>query len=816
MRIEDINIEELTPMMRQYVDIKLENQDKIIFFRLGEFYEMFFEDAITASHALEIALTGKRAGLEERVPMCGVPAHSYTSYLEKLVDAGYKVAIVEQLEEAGNAKLVRRGITQVVTPGTIIKEDVSTSYIASLDQSQNILCYANISTGELYAKKLSGKLEYELAKYEIREVVCDQKLKLSNEYVLSYVDMYNEYVDLYDSSDEIYHHAINLLLTYIEKLYSSKLVHFKPVTVVMEDQRLKLDLNAIETLELLKTSRNSQKFGSLFWYLDHTSTAMGSRMLKNWIINPLINKDEIYKRQKTVGLLIDNFIELNDLQDLLSEVYDLERICAKVSVGSANARDLIWLKNSLSVIPKINSLLSKIGINYKAEELFTIVNLLEKSINDDAPISIKEGNLLKYNYNSELDELKDISQNGKNWLVDLEIREKERTGIKNLKVKYNKVFGYFIEVSNSNLHLVKDEYGYERKQTLTNGERFISAELKEKEDMILNVEERLVKLEYDLFVDIRSVIKKNIAKIQKNAVILSNIDCLCTLAYVADKENLIRPVFNENNEINITGCRHPVVEKANSTFFVKNDIVFSSEQNVMLITGPNMSGKSTYMRQMALTAIMAQIGSYVACDSANLIFFDAIFTRIGASDDLSSGQSTFMLEMLEANHAIQNASANSLILFDELGRGTSTYDGMSISHAIIDYVSKEVCAKTLFSTHYHELTQLENEQIFNVHASVVEEGEKIIFKHKIEKGAASKSYGIYVASLANLPKAIIQTSNSVLKHYETNAHHTKQVKVEYVKVESKIEQEIKLLDINKLSPLDALNLLSKFKDMQEK
>ncbi len=812
MKIDDINIELLTPMMRQYVEIKKQNEDKIIFFRLGEFYEMFFEDAIVSSHALEIALTGKRAGLEERVPMCGVPAHSYTSYLEKLVDAGHKVAIVEQLEEPGNSKLVRRGIVQVVTPGTIIKEDVSTTHIASYDLEHQIICFANISTGELFAKKLSSKLEHELAKYEIREVVSTKRVELPHYYVVSVIDDFSEYSSLYNNSIGIYHNSINMLLTYVEELYSSNLVHFKPVEIIVDDHRMKLDLNAIETLELVRSSRTKQKFGSLYWYLDQTSTAMGSRMLKHWIVNPLVNIDSIKSRQDIIETLVKNFIDLNELQTLLKEVYDLERICAKVSVGSANARDLLWLKNSLQVIPSINSLLKKLGIDYYVEELDGIVELLDKSISEDAPISVKDGNIIKYSYNSELDELKDISNNGKKWLIDLEIREKKRTGIKNLKVKYNKVFGYFIEISNSYLHLVKDEFGYERKQTLTSGERFISAELKEKEDMILNVSERLINLEYDLFVDIRSFIKNNISSIQKNAVILSNIDCLCSLACVADKENLTRPTFNDEFIIDIKGCRHPVVEKASNTLFVENDIKFNAIQNVMIITGPNMSGKSTYMRQMALSAIMSQIGSFVSCESSNTMIFDAIFTRIGASDDLSSGQSTFMLEMLEANYAIQNATKNSLILFDELGRGTSTYDGMSISHSIIEYISKQVEAKTLFSTHYHELTSLANEKIFNVHASVIEEGKNVIFKHKIEEGPASKSYGIYVASLAGLPLTIIDSSYKVLDHYENLDSNTKDIKVEYVEVESKVEQKIRSLDVNTISPINALNLLHEFKN----
>ncbi len=812
MKIKDINIDDLTPMMRQYVDIKLENEDKIIFFRLGEFYEMFFEDAIIASHALEIALTGKSAGLDERIPMCGVPAHSYIGYLEKLVEKGFKIAIVEQLEEAGSSKLVKRGITQVVTPGTIIKEDVNTNHVGCYEivNGERVLCYANVSTGEVYCKIISDEIEKELIKNDIKEVVTSHDV--SKQFVVSECTVIKSFNHLYADCDEKFQNCIDTLLSYVEDLYASELVHLKPVEIVQDDLRMKLDLNAIETLELVKSSRLQAKFGTLYWYLDQTSTAMGSRMLKKWITSPLRNLDSIRQRQEVIGKFITNFIVLNDLQKELKNVYDLERICAKISVGSANARDLLWLKNSLSSIPKINSLLKDASVDMHVEEFVDVVHLLENSISEDAPIGIKDGNLIKYNYNSSLDELKDISVNGKKWLVELEQREKEKTGIKNLKVKYNKVFGYFIEVSNANLHLVKDEFGYERKQTLTSGERFITAELKEKEDMILNSHQKLIQMEYDLFVDIRNSIKNMINKIQKSAMIISNIDCLCSLAYVADKENLVLPTFNQEEIIDIKGCRHPVVEKASNTLFVENDIEFNKEQNMMLITGPNMSGKSTYMRQTALIAIMAQIGSYVSCESANLMVFDAIYTRIGASDDLSSGQSTFLLEMLEANYAISNATRNSLIIFDELGRGTSTYDGMSISHSIIEYMSANVCAKTLFSTHYHELTSLENDRVFNVHASVIEEDGKVTFKHKIEKGAASKSYGIYVAELANLPKSIIESSYKVLDHYESNSSKDGEVRFEYVKVESEVEKQLSKINVNEISPIEALNILNKLKE----
>lgn len=812
MKIKDINIEDLTPMMRQYVDIKLENEDKIIFFRLGEFYEMFFEDALVASHALEIALTGKNAGLEERIPMCGVPAHSYIGYLEKLVEKGFKVAIVEQLEEAGVSKLVKRGITQVVTPGTIIKEDVNTNYVGCYEivNGEKILCYANVSTGEVYCKIASDEIEKELIKNDIKEVVTD--CEVSKQFVVSSCETIKTFNHLYNDCDEKFQNCIDTLLSYVEELYANELVHLKPVEIIQDDLRMKLDLNAIETLELVKSTRLQAKFGTLYWYLDQTSTAMGSRMLKKWITSPLRNLDAIKQRQEIIGKLITKFIVLSDLQKELKNVYDLERICAKISVGSANARDLLWLKNSLSSIPEINSLLAKAGIDLYIDEFSDIVHLLENSINEDAPIGLKDGNLIKYNYNSSLDELKDVSVNGKKWLVELEQREKEKTGIKNLKVKYNKVFGYFIEVSNANLHLVKDDFGYERKQTLTSGERFITAELKEKEDMILNSNQKLVDMEYDLFVDIRNSIKAIINKIQKSAITISNVDCLCSLAYVADKENLVLPTFNLEEVIDIKGCRHPVVEKASNTLFVENDIEFSKEQNVMLITGPNMSGKSTYMRQTALIAIMAQIGSYVSCESANLMVFDAIYTRIGASDDLSSGQSTFLLEMLEANYAISNATRESLIIFDELGRGTSTYDGMSISHSIIEYMSVNVCAKTLFSTHYHELTSLENDKIFNVHASVIEEAGKVTFKHKIEKGAASKSYGIYVAELAELPKAIIESSYKALEHYESTNSKDGEVRFEYVQVESEVEKQLSKININDISPIEALNILNKMKE----
>ncbi|MFV0498901.1 MAG: DNA mismatch repair protein MutS [Bacilli bacterium] len=812
MKISDIDINKLTPMMKQYVDIKLQNIDKIIFFRLGEFYEMFFEDATLVSAELEIALTGKRAGLDKRIPMCGVPAHSYLNYLEKLVEKGYKVAIVEQLEEAGTTKLVKRGIVQIITPGTIIKDCVNTASVGCYikEKDKNVLCYTNISTGELFCKIINGKVEPELIKNDVKEVVTD--LDISKQFVISSCHNISKHDSMYNNCDPIFHTCIDTLVSYIEVLYANKLKHLKPAETIVDDLKMKLDLNAVETLELIKTTRNEEKFGSLYWYLDKTSTAMGSRMLRSWILHPLRELKSIEYRQTIIRNLIENFIVLSDLQKTLKDVYDLERICAKISVGSANARDLLWLKSSLVKLPRINELLKLAKIGLEIEEFEDIVHLLENSISSDAPITLREGKLIKHNYNSSLDELKDIALNGKQWLIDLEQREKARTGIKNLKVKYNKVFGFFIEVSNSNLHLIKDEYGYERKQTLTNGERFITSELKEQEEMILNVDSKLITMEYELFIEIRNFIKDNISKIQKSAITIAMVDCLTSLAYVADSEKLVAPTFNNNEIIDIKGCRHPVVEKATNTIFVENDVTFASDQNMMLITGPNMSGKSTYMRQVAICAIMAQMGGYVACDYANLMVFDAIYTRIGAKDDLSSGKSTFLLEMLEANYAIENASRNSLIIFDELGRGTSTYDGMSISHAIIEYMSKNVCAKTLFSTHYHELTSLENKIIFNVHASVLEENGEITFKHRIVNGAASKSYGIYVAKLAKLPNAIIGASYKALKHYESVNHEESQVKFEYIKVESEVEKTLSKLDINNLSPIEALNKLSELKE----
>ncbi len=815
MKLSDINIDELTPMMQQYAEIKLAHQEEILFFRLGEFYEMFFEDALLASQALEIALTGKNAGLSDRIPMCGVPAHSYLSYLEKLVSFGYKVAICEQLDEPGVSKIVKRGVTSIVTPGTIIKDDVSVSYIGSSYKfnQETILTYANVSTGELYAKVVLGDLTNELLKLDIKELVCEENFANfeSKGIVVSEINEVVNYDELYGTSDLKFHFGVNLLMTYIEKSYGNKLSHFKCVEIIDKQDTMNLNLLSINTLELIKTIRTGKKFGSLFWYLDNTSTAMGSRMLRSWIENPLVDKAQIVNRQQKVETFIKNFYELNDLREALKNVYDLERICAKVSVGSANPRDLIWLKNSLDAIKEINEIIRRLKLDECIEEFDDLILLLENSIDEDSPITIKDGGVIKTGYNHNLDEIRAVANDGKNFLVALEEREKKRTGIKNLKIKYNKVFGYFIEISKGNLHLIQDEWGYVRKQTLANNERFITSELKEEEDRILNAQDNLIKQEQDLFLEIKNIVKTYIFSIQQAASLISNLDCICALAFVAERDKLVKPTFNDEQLVNIKDCKHPVVEKATNTLFVENDIMFSKDQSVMIITGPNMSGKSTYMRQMALTAIMAQIGSYVACSYASTMIFDAIYTRIGASDDLSSGNSTFMLEMMEANTAILSATENSLILFDELGRGTSTYDGMSISHAIIEYISKEIKAKTFFSTHYHELTSLENEHIFNVHASCSENDGQVIFKHKIEQGPTDKSYGIYVASLANLNQQIIDTSYKVLEHYESMSKEGGDVKIEYVEKVSQVEEEIKNVDINTLTPLDAFNLILKLK-----
>ena len=828
--------------MRQYLEIKEKNEDIILFFRLGDFYEMFFEDAILVSHELELTLTGKNAGLEERIPMCGIPHHAANVYIDKLVDKGYKIGICEQLEDPKNAKgIVKRDIIQIISKGTIMNESLvefENNYIGNIMDFNHayVISYADISTGEIYTTILEhniSKVISEIVGLNIKEIVMNSKVDknilsiLKNQFKITVTisdelenDKQYEYI-YEDIGDVRYIETIKHLLTYITNTQKRSLTHLQKAIIKENKNYLKMDVHTKRNLELTETLRLKQRNYSLIWLLDKTKTAMGSRTLKNMIENPLIDKKEIEKRYDTIDILLKEFILKEDLANLLFEVYDLERLSGRIAFGNANAKDLLQLKSSLKVLPEISSLLTQIKFYKNFQPLDDLYELLEKSIYENPPISIKEGYLIKDGYNAELDELKSLRKGGKDFVARFEEEEKERTGIKNLKVGYNRVFGYYIEVSKGNTNLVKEEYGYERKQTLSNSERYISPILKEKEALILNAEEKIVELEYNLFIEIRNKIKEHIPKLQKIAKVISEIDVLQAFTTVAEENNYIRPIISENRNINILDNRHPVVEKVINDEFVKNDIIMDDKTDILLITGPNMAGKSTYMRELAITVIMALIGSFVPASYAELPIFDAIFTRIGASDDLVSGESTFMVEMNEAAFAISSATKNSLILFDELGRGTATFDGMALAQSIIEYIHNNIKAKTLFSTHYHELTDLEDTltRLKNVHVSAHEEDGKITFLHKVKKGSIDKSYGIHVARLANLPESLIKRASQILAVYE-NKEKVRDNKIQeslpleelMEPKENEIQKVIDEINPLEITPLEALNILYDLKN----
>ena len=839
MHIDDVDLSKISPMMKQYIDIKKENEDNILFFRLGDFYEMFFEDAINVSNLLELTLTGKNCGLDERVPMCGIPFHAAEIYINKLIELGYKVAICEQVEDPKLAKgLVKRDIIQVVSSGTKMnsesldeKENNYIGYILDLGYAYSI-AYSDITTGELNAfiiEKDEEKLRNEILQRNIKEIVIKSDFdrlildKIRKTYNLT-ISIYNnenlenDYSKLYDGiDDERVIKAVNNLISYLESSQKRSLDYLRQVNIVNENSFMQMDINTKRNLELTENIRTKERRYSLLWLLDKTKTAMGSRKLKSFILNPLRDKKEIEKRYDKIEVLMKEFLLKDELRENLSSIYDLERLVGRIGFSSANARDLLWLKTSLSVLPDINDILKKLG--FEPINTFTdLYELLDKSIYEDAPISLKEGYLIKEGYNSELDEIKDARKNNKDFISKLENEERQRTGIKTLKLGFNKVFGYYIEVSKGAIKDIKEEYGYERKQTLANAERFVTPLLKEKEALILGAEEKIINMEYEMFIEIRNKVKEYIPALQDLSSVLSEIDVLSSLALVSEENNYVRPTLNENHVIDIKEGRHPVIEKVLDSEFISNDIYFDTDDLVMLITGPNMAGKSTYMRQMAIISIMAQMGCYVPATSANIPIFDKIFTRIGASDDLVSGESTFMVEMSEANRALKHATKDSLILFDELGRGTATFDGMSLAAAIIEYIHNNVKAKTFFSTHYHELTDLENSlsHLKNVHVSASLENGNLVFLHKIKEGSIDKSYGIHVAKLAHLPESLIDRANEILKTYEDNdkSNSIKPSQLELnldFKTESKIEEEIKNMDILKLTPIDALNELYRMK-----
>ena len=843
MNRKDVDLNKITPMMKQYLEIKEKNEDVIIFFRLGDFYEMFFEDAILVSHELELTLTGKNAGLDEKIPMCGIPHHAANVYIEKLVDKGYKIGICEQLEDPSLAKgIVKRDIIQIISKGTIMQDEslkeYENNYIGSLvDYGHSYaLCYADISTGEIYSMILEHnvtKTISEIVSIGLKEIIVTDKIDvniisiLKNQFKLvvtisNEISDQKEYEYIYENLTDVRHiTAIQLLLTYITNTQKRSLSHLEKVVIKDNKDYLKMDIHTKRNLELTETLRLKQRNYSLIWLLDKTKTAMGSRMLKNMIENPLVNKEEINKRYDMIEILLKEFIKKEELCNYLYEEYDLERLSGKVAFGSANAKDLLQLKTSLKYLPNIKKILEELGFDKNVEELNDLYELLEKAIYENPPLSIKEGYIIKDGYNEELDELKSLRKGGKDFIARFEEEEKERTGIKNLRVGFNRVFGYYIEVSKGNIDLIKEEYGYERRQTLSNCERYISPILKEKEALILNAEEKIIELEYELFVEIRNKIKEYIPRLQNIAKVISEIDVLQSFATVSEENNYVRPQISDKKEIRLISSRHPVVEKVIETEFVSNDIIMDENTCILLITGPNMAGKSTFMRELAISVIMAQIGCFVPANEAKLPIFDAIYTRIGASDDLVSGESTFMVEMKEAANAINHATEHSLILFDELGRGTATFDGMSLAQAIIEYIHTNIKCKTLFSTHYHELTDLDQtlNGLKNVHVSAIEENGNITFLHKVKAGSIDKSYGIHVAKLADLPDNLITRASNILKVYE-NKELKRDVKIQeslpiddlMKEQKSPVEEELKKINILEVTPMDAMNILYQLKE----
>ena len=849
MNRSEVDRQKVSPMMRQYLETKDNYEDVILFYRIGDFYEMFFEDAINVSHDLELTLTGKNAGLDEKIPMCGVPHHAANIYIDKLIDKGYKVAICEQVEDPKDAKgIVKREVIRIVSKGTVMSDDMldakNNNFIGALKDLGHCfsLSYADLSTGEF----ISVLVEYELEKI-INEIVNDNITELiingnvdpriintlKNNYSVTISkeevdEEIPEYKDLYkDIKDVRIISSVCVLLNYLTSTQKRSIDHLQNVKVKDYKTYLKMDIHTKRNLELTENLRTKERTYSLLWLLDKTKTAMGSRMLKQMIENPLVDKEEIENRYDMVSKLLEEFLLKDELKDLLKEVYDLERLAGRVSFGNANARDLLQLKSSLKVLPRIKEIVSILGFNLVIDDLTDLYEFLDKSIYENPPITLKEGYLIKSGYNKELDDLKLARSGGKDFIAKLEEKEKERTGIKNLRVGYNRVFGYYIEVSKGNSRQVKEEFGWERKQTLANNERFITPELKEKEQLILGAEEKIINLEYELFTNIRCKVKEVIPTIQLTAKMVAKLDVMIAFATVTEENNYTRPIITLDKEVKITEGRHPVVEKVLNGEFVSNDIIFTKDKYVELITGPNMAGKSTYMRQMAMIVIMAQIGCFVPAKEAYLPIFDKIFTRIGASDDLVSGESTFMVEMKEANRAILGATERSLILFDELGRGTATYDGISLAQAIIEYIHDNIKAITFFSTHYHELTSLEEHKahIKNVHVSAHEEGGTITFLHKVKDGSVDKSYGIHVAKLAQLPDSLIKRADEILMSYEN-----KKPKKEVVsQISMNLEESVapinkydiikkKLDEINplELSPMEALNVLYELKSEMDK
>ncbi len=863
---------EFSPMMQRYLETKEEYKDCILFYRLGDFYEMFFEDAITASRELELTLTGKDCGQEERAPMCGIPHHAAEIYVSRLINKGYKVAICEQLEDPKTTKgIVKRGVIRVVTPGTLVEsnmlEERKNNYIMSIYKTGIYfgISICDISTGEFYSAEIKDNNNFpilldEIARYTPSELVINSmmancldemnkiKERFENVYITKFNDKFfseelnnvNLRFNVVDNNERKIENlaekklalsSINALVQYIEDTQKTSLDHINKITIYNLSKYMALDINARRNLEITEKMRDKSKKGTLLWVLDKTSTSMGGRLLRRWLNDPLVDVDEINRRLNAVKELKDDIILRGEVIENLKKVYDIERLAGKMAYGNANARDMVTLKNSLFKLPEVKQILKNCksdllkGLYEKLDELQDIYQLIEKSIVEDPPMTIKDGGIIKLGYDEEIDKLKTAQTEGKTWLVQLEAEEKEKTGIKNLKIGFNKVFGYFIEVTKSYLDQVPDRFI--RKQTLTNAERYITEDLKNLENQILGAEEKVINLEYNAFVEIREEISKNVTRLQTTSEVISSLDVLTSFAQVAEDFNYCMPVVDSSGTIDIKNGRHPVIEKIlGEGIFVENDTFLDKGDNrLSIITGPNMAGKSTYMRQVALITLMAQCGSFVPAESANIGVVDKIFTRVGASDDLSMGQSTFMVEMMEVATILKEATPNSLVILDEIGRGTSTYDGLSIAWAVAEYIAdKQKCgAKTLFATHYHELTELENkiEGIKNYSIAVKEKGEDIIFLRKIVRGGTDESYGIHVARLAGVPKVVTQKANEILRSLEKKNILTgkkqdkKQVEGQFDMYNYKLAEiahEIDKVNLNELTPIDALNTLVRIKE----
>lgn len=851
-------MENLTPMMKQYLKTKEQYKDCILMFRLGDFYEMFFDDALTASKELEITLTGRNCGMDDRAPMCGVPYHSVDPYVAKLIKKGYKVAICEQLEDPALAKgIVKRDVTRIITPGTVnentLLDEKENNYIMSLFKKGDVysLAVCDVSTGELYSCQIIygntlEKLINEIVKYKPKEIISNFDTQFVKEHINVYISEIP--LTLFESSFpeisikskiktndfDIWRNACSALYKYLQETRKSDISHITSVNVYEAEQYMSLDYNARYNLELTENLRDKKRYGTLLWVLDKTSTSMGSRLLKKWIEQPLNDINDINLRLDSVSELKDKYIMRQEIMELLKSVYDIERLVSKTVMANANGKDLIALKNSLYKLPYIKQLSVKletalcIELDKDVDVFDDLCSFIERSINEDCPLILREGNLIKAGFDSEVDELRKASHGGKSWIIAFEEKEKERTGIKKLRVSYNKVFGYYIEVTNSFTDQVPDDYI--RKQTLVNSERYITQELKNMEESILGAEEKLIRLEYEIFCKIRDIIASNAERLLKTAYSLSVMDVLCSLSEVADRNLYARPEITAVCEIDIKEGRHPVVERMPTCpEFMPNDLFINdSTDKTLIITGPNMSGKSTYMRQAALITIMAHIGSFVPAQSAKIGITDKIFTRIGASDDLAGGKSTFMMEMSELAYILENATDRSLLILDEIGRGTSTFDGLSIAWAVIEYLNETKSLRTLFSTHYHELTVLEDKflGVRNYFISAIKKDKDIVFLRKVKRGAANESYGIEVARLAGVPEQLIVRAGEFLAELEKSENKKARIKkkesfmegqigiLEFNKRDNGYKEIIEILnhcDIQKMTPLEALNKLYELK-----